>query len=155
MISGAILLKQFAYAKIFGNSSNPSLFGTAYFHESPLGGTWVEVEVNGLPDGNLPDGSSFYGMHIHENGNCSLPFDKTGEHYNPTGMTHPKHVGDLPPLLGNNGYAYMFFYTDRFDVRDIIHKSIVIHSSADDFTSQLSGNAGSKIGCGVIRRYLP
>jgi Cu-Zn family superoxide dismutase len=29
-------------------------------------------------------------------------------------------------------------------------KSIIIHADADDFTSQPTGNAGGRIGCGVI-----
>jgi Cu-Zn family superoxide dismutase len=32
----------------------------------------------------------------------------------------------------------------------VIEKSIVIHSGADDFVSQPSGNSGTRIACGVI-----
>lgn len=41
--------------------------------------------------------------------------------------------------------------TDRFRVEEIIGRTVVIHSGADDFKSQPSGNAGEKIACGVIR----
>lgn len=39
---------------------------------------------------------------------------------------------------------------DKFKIRDIIGKVIIIHSSPDDFTSQPSGNSGIKIACGII-----
>lgn len=139
-----------AFAIINGNENNQRLHGTAYFYETPFGGTLIEVEVDGLPINNPNSPSSFFGMHIHENGNCSLPFDKTGEHYNPYLTPHPDHAGDMPPLLGNNGYAYSVFYTERFNVADIIGRAIVIHDKADDFSSQPSGNSGAKVGCGVI-----
>ena len=95
----------------------------------------------------------FYGIHIHENGDCTPPFDKTGNHYNPTNTMHPYHAGDMVSLLGNNGFAYQVFYDKRFSTQEIIGKSVIIHSNMDDFMSQPSGNSGSKIGCGVIRRF--
>lgn len=137
-----------AFANITGNSSNQRLHGTAYFYTTPFGGTLVETEVFGLPKTE----TSFYGMHIHENGDCSLPFDNTGNHYNPDNTSHPLHAGDMPPLLGNSGYAYSVFYTGRYRVNDIINRSIIIHDMADDFKSQPSGDSGMKIGCGVIKR---
>lgn len=137
-----------AFARISGNKENPKLHGTAYFYDTPFGGTLVEIEVFGLPD----NGSSFYGMHIHENGDCSLPFDKTGSHYNPDNVPHPLHAGDMPPLMGCNGFAYSIFYTGRFSVSDIVNRSIIIHDMPDDFTTQPSGNSGTKIGCGVITK---
>lgn len=139
-----------AFAKLSGNADNPSLQGIAYFYPAPFGGVLIEVEVYGLPYHTVPINSQFYAMHIHENGNCTLPFDKTGEHYNPNKLPHPQHAGDLPPLLGNQGYAYSVFYTDRFELSDILDRSLIIHAAADDFTTQPSGNAGTKIGCGVI-----
>lgn len=138
-----------ACAQIMGNKMAPKLHGMAYFYSVPQGGMIIEVEVFGLPYINSSN-SSFHGMHIHENGDCTPPFDKTGNHYNPKNQPHPKHAGDLPPLLGNSGYAYSVFYTDRFDAEDIIGRSLIIHDNPDDFKTQPSGDSGSKIGCGVI-----
>ena len=92
-------------------------------------------------------------MHIHEFGNCTPPFDKTGNHYNPGGSMHPYHAGDMLPLLGNNGYAWLTFYDERIRIKDIVGKSVVIHGMRDDFTSQPAGDSGEKIGCGVIYLY--
>ncbi len=141
--------KPSACAQITGNATNPGLHGMVYFYSVPQGGMLVEAEVFGLPKQNVQN-SSFYGMHIHENGNCSLPFEKTGNHYNPGNQPHPDHAGDLPPLLSNSSYAYSAFYTERFDADDIIGRSVVIHLHPDDFVTQPSGNSGTKIGCGVI-----
>ena len=65
---------------------------------------------------------------------------------------HPYHAGDLPPLFGSGGVAVSVFLTDRFHLEDIIGKTVIIHSSPDDFTTQPSGNAGAKIACGEIKR---
>ena len=63
---------------------------------------------------------------------------------------HPFHAGDFPPLLENNGYAYSKFLTNKFKISEIIGKVIIIHDLPDDFTTQPSGNSGTKIACGVI-----
>lgn len=73
-------------------------------------------------------------------------------HFNPGGMSHPFHAGDFPPLLSNQGYAWMSFFDRRFTIDEIIGKTVVIHAKADDFTSQPSGNSGNPIACGEIRR---
>ena len=137
-----------ASANIRGNAGNPALTGTALFYPA-FDGTLIAVEVYQLPV-NENEENSFYGMHIHETGDCTPPFEETGAHYNPSDMMHPMHVGDLPPLLGNQGYAFSIFFTSRFQVQDILNRSLIIHSSPDDFTTQPSGNSGTKIGCGVI-----
>ncbi len=139
-----------AIAWVSGNASQPQLSGSVKFYETPYGGVLVESQMFGLPNINVQGSSNFYGMHIHENGNCERPFTRTGEHYNPENMPHPQHAGDLPPLLGNQGYAYQVFYDKRFQIQDIVGRSIVVHAMADDFRSQPSGDSGDKIGCGTI-----
>lgn len=140
-----------AMAWIRGNESNPQLSGLVKFYATPYGGVLIEAEIFGLPNIDKQFSSDFYGFHIHEFGDCSDNFAKTGNHYNPGNQPHPEHVGDMPPLMGNQGYAWMSFYDKRFSIPEIIGKSVVIHDRPDDFTSQPSGNSGEKIGCGVIR----
>lgn len=132
-------------ALIRGNASYPNLSGRASFSRTPMGGVFVKVEVYGLPKED-----SFLALHLHEYGDCTLPFDKTGNHYNPKHVEHPAHAGDMPSLLNNEGYAFLAFYTDRLKIQDVIGKSIIIHRKRDDFTSQPSGDAGEKIACGVV-----
>lgn len=59
-------------------------------------------------------------------------------------------MGDLPPLIENNGYAYMQVLINKFKIKDILGKVIIIHDFPDDFTTQPSGNSGIKIACGKI-----
>lgn len=140
-----------AMAWVTGNSMAPQLSGLVKFFNTPYSGVLVEAEVFGLPNVDQPGSSDFYAMHIHQFGDCSNNFADTGEHYNPTNAPHPEHAGDLLPLLSNQGYAWLSFYDKRFTVQDILNRSVIIHHNADDFTTQPSGNSGSKIGCGVIR----
>lgn len=137
-------------AEIRGNESNPLLHGTAIFSPTPMGGVLIQVEVFYLPDQDLPNHSGFFGMHMHQNGECQIPFDQTGDHFNPQNLMHPEHAGDFPPLLSGHGYAWMAFYDTRLSINDMMGRSIVIHGHKDDFSSQPSGMSGEKIGCGVI-----
>ncbi len=137
-----------AAARIRGGREYPELCGVVRFFPC-CDGTVLEVEVTGLPKTQ----SGFFGFHIHEGCCCAGEgFSETGGHLNPGQMAHPSHAGDLPSLLSDGGCAYMKVFTGRFSVEDIIGRTVVIHGSPDDFYTQPSGNAGSKIACGVIRR---
>ncbi len=141
-----------AVAWVTGNNTYSELSGLVKFYDTPYDGVLVEAEVFGLPNVSTQGSSDFYAMHIHQYGNCSGSFEKTGSHFNPTNAFHPEHAGDMIPLLGNQGYAWASFYDKRFTIDDIIGKSVVIHSKRDDFTTQPAGDSGEKIGCGVIRK---
>lgn len=139
-----------ALAWIKGNQDNPQLSGVVRFFITPYRGILIEAEIFGLPNVRVSGSTNFYGMHIHENGNCTQPFDQTGDHYSYTEAMHPQHSGDLIPLMGNQGYAWAAFYDKRITIPEIIGRSVVIHAMPDDFVTQPSGNSGMKIGCGVI-----
>lgn len=112
-------------------------------------GVQVEAQITGLPDNE----SGFFAFHIHQGFDCGgKDFGDTGGHYNPDGAPHPRHAGDLPPLLSAGGKAYLKVETNRFRLPEVLGRTVVIHSEADDFHTQPAGNAGSKIACGVIRR---
>lgn len=146
-----------ASAIINGNHSHPDLYGVVQFYQMPFG-VFVNAQFHGLPAMSGADQNHFLGFHIHENGDCSQnsehKFNMTGNHYNPDNYTHPNHRGDLVPILNCNGYAWQSFLTDSFVVPEIIGRSIVVHSSFDDFMTQPSGNSGAKIGCGIITRNV-
>lgn len=139
-----------AAAIINGGTAYPDLYGIANFYASRWDiGIIIEVEVYGLPNSKSYS-PRFFGMHIHEYGDCSDNFANTGMHYNPTGADHPFHIGDLVPLLNSNGYAFTAFYDSFLRIEDVVGRTIVIHDNRDDFTSQPAGDSGEKIGCGVI-----
>ena len=134
-----------AIACIIGGTQAPSLSGCVKFYQTEYG-VLVVADLGGLPRC-----SDFFALHIHEGASCSGEgFADTAGHYDPAGATHPCHAGDLPPLLSCCGRAYLAVLTDRFRLKDILGRTVVIHSSADDFHTQPAGNAGSKIACGVI-----
>lgn len=138
-----------AVARIQGGMEVPRLSGCVQFFQQK-GCVLIVAEILGLP---RESETGFFGFHIHQGENCSgTDFPGTGSHYNPVDQVHPKHAGDLPPLMGCRGNAYLAVKTDRFTVHDIIGKTIVIHSDPDDFHTQPAGNAGKKIACGVIRK---
>lgn len=112
-------------------------------------GVLVIADVCGLPDSE----TNFFAFHIHEGGDCAgKGFPNTGSHFNPLNVEHPKHAGDFPPLLGCNGKAHLAVVTNRFRIRDVIGRTVVIHAHPDDFKTQPAGDAGMKIACGVIKR---
>ena len=142
-----------AYAIVNGSEKYPGIAGIVYFYETDYGSLVVST-VKGLPSGDEACKSPIFAFHIHEGDSCSGdaddPFENAGMHYNPRGCPHPYHAGDLPSLLGADGYAFSAFLTDRFTVSEIIGRTVIIHSSPDDFTTQPSGNAGTKLACGEI-----
>lgn len=135
-----------AQAMINGSEQYPELRGKVLFIQKK-DGVLVKAEIVGLPKNE----SGFFGFHIHEGNNCDNEgFPNVGGHLNPQNRNHPLHIGDLPPLLSCGGKASMTVKTCRFNVREIIGKTVIIHFGADDFRTQPSGNAGEKIACGII-----
>ena len=136
-----------AVAQLYGGAEAPQLTGCVQFYQES-GCVLIVARISGLPK---ESGTGFFGFHVHQGEGCSgADFSETKSHYNPTSQAHPKHAGDLPPLLACGGNAYLSVKTDRFTVNEIIGRSVVIHSDPDDFHSQPAGNAGKKIACGKI-----
>lgn len=131
---------------------------TATLTESDSG---VNVALKGE---NLPPGE--HGFHIHETGSCELPdFKSAGSHYNPTdakhGMDVPEgpHAGDMENIkVAEDGTvdtevtAEMVTLKKDEDNTLFTEKNtaLVIHSGADDYETQPSGDAGDRIACGVV-----
>ncbi|MBO5199597.1 MAG: superoxide dismutase family protein [Lachnospiraceae bacterium] len=152
---GSILVRRpQAWARLAGSEEYPEIRGLVRFYQT-MYGTVVVTEVMGLPNPAGGCDSPIFGYHIHEGGDCggnmSDPFADSMTHYNPHDCPHPYHAGDLPPLFGAKGYAFAMGLTDRFQVDEIVGKTVIIHASPDDFTTQPSGNSGAKIACGVIQ----
>ena len=126
-------------------------------------GVQIDYELVGLPGGD-------HGFHIHENGSCEpdstgTPGGAAGGHFNPLDSPHgppsespsARHAGDL----GNITATANATRTTRGTIADsvltfgaltnVVGKAVVVHSGADDLSSQPSGDAGSRIACGVIR----
>jgi len=148
-----------AVACVKGGPLAPGIRGYVFFYVIP-GGTLVCAYIYGLPayspatEDSPPIGP--HGFHIHEKGDCEAsdpdnPFQGAGGHWNPYNQPHGNHAGDFPVLFSNNGYAFMSFFTNKFKVRDVINKAVIIHQNPDDFQTQPAGDAGKRLACGLIQ----
>lgn len=136
-----------ASASVNGAPGYECLKGRVLFYPA-LCGTLIVTEVQGLP------GDGFFAMHIHSGDSCSSThetFDGAGAHWAADGQEHPNHLGDLPVLLSSNGCAWSAVYTGRFRPCQARRHTVIIHRLPDDYRSQPAGDAGDRIGCGIIR----
>ena len=145
--------RPYAISRIKGNNNNPRINGIAYFYKVQSG-VLVSIQITGLPLSDDICKKPVFAVHIHSGNSCTGnntdPFADALTHYNPNNCAHPYHAGDLPPIFGANGIGLSVFLTNRFSAEEIIGKTIIIHSAPVDFTSQPSGNPGTKIACRVI-----
>ena len=132
----------------------------------------VRVTLSGLSPG-------FHGMHLHANDNpangdgCVPPtFVSADAHLNPAGNVHGDHAGDMPVLMAlDDGSGRLSFETDRVTLAEISGRVVIIHAAPDNFhnipvgsnadqytpnsvtataLTDATGNAGARVGCGVI-----
>jgi superoxide dismutase, Cu-Zn family len=138
------------------SKSGSTVTGTATFTELVTGGTKVQVHIEHAPPGT-------HGLHVHEKGDCSDPEAKSaGGHFNPSGMPHAgpmemkRHAGDLGNIeIKADGTGDLTLTSDMITVKtgpnSVVGRAVVFHEKADDFTTQPTGNAGGRLGCGVIK----
>ncbi|MBE7048378.1 MAG: superoxide dismutase family protein [Ruminococcaceae bacterium] len=148
-----IKVKPYAFARIKGSNDYPHIDGIVFFYKIREG-VLVSFQLNGLPVSDDICKKPIFAVHIHNGGSCTGnntdPFADAMMHYNPNDCAHPYHAGDLPPIFSVDGLGFSVFLINRFSAENIIGKTIIIHSAPDDFTTQPSGNSGTKIACGVI-----
>lgn len=136
-----------AKAYIKGGKEFPNIDGLVTFKEVS-NGVLLTAKIYGLPQSANNCTGRFFGFHIHEGnsctGNMNDEFANAKSHLNTSNCPHPFHVGDLPPLIENNGYAYMSVLVNKFKIKDIIGKVIIIHDMPDDFTTQPSRELWNK-----------
>lgn len=128
--------------------------------EAVLLGIRVIADLEGLTPNEK------HGFHVHEFGDCSADdASSAGGHFNPSGFLHgspdstTRHVGDLGNVQADAQGKAHYERVDKVIAfsgsNSIIGKSIVVHAKEDDFTTQPTGNAGARIGCGVIESIKP
>jgi Cu-Zn family superoxide dismutase len=140
--------------------------GTVTFTTLEDGHVLVEADVTGLTPG-------FHGFHIHGMGMCDhtteSPFTSAGGHLviGAEKLTHPNHNGDMPSLLAlQDGSAKLSFETDRFAISDLFDadgSAVIIHANAENYgniperygtpddATLNTGDAGGRVGCGIIK----
>ncbi|MFQ3181163.1 MAG: Cu-Zn family superoxide dismutase [Polaribacter sp.] len=146
-----------AIAKIEAKSGS-SVSGTVTFMEKN-GIVTMKASLAGLSEGN-------HAIHIHAIGDCSAADGKSaGGHWNPTNENHgkwmeaPFHIGDIGNLVvGADGTGTIERTTKLWTIggedanKNAVGHAIIIHEGPDDFSSQPSGAAGPRVGCGEIVR---
>ena len=141
-------------------NANGDRVGTAELVQTPNDAVLIQLDVQGLEPGT-------HAFHIHQTGRCSAPdFRSAGGHFAPRGRSHGilhphgEHAGDMMNLRVPAGGSAQ---TERLArhvtlvpgaagfLFDEDGSALVIHAGADDYQSQPSGDAGSRVACGVIR----
>ena len=117
-------------------------------------------EIKGLANGK-------HGFHIHEYGDLTDGCMSSCSHFNPFHKNHggrgskERHVGDLGNITSINKLAKGVFYDNliSLDFKSkccIVGRCVVVHKDRDDLgrgkdeESLKTGNAGKRLGCGVI-----
>ncbi len=150
LASGCLAAQQ-ATATIKGTRPDSKISGTATV--TPVsGGVKVSIRVTNVSAGP-------HGIHIHEKGDCGDTAKAAGGHFNPQSVKHgflPKdgptgaHAGDMGNInVGPDGAGGLDLMLPGLTVDGVVGHAIILHEKVDDF-SQPTGNAGSRIGCGVI-----
>lgn len=124
-------------------------------------GVLIQASVSNAPSG-------FHGFHIHETGSCKNNGNAAGGHFNPDQVKHGKlivdgfanaHAGDLGNILiAADGTGSLTQSLPGLTLTDgkyaIANRATILHAQRDDF-GQPTGNAGGRIGCGVITLGKP
>jgi Cu-Zn family superoxide dismutase len=141
---------------VIESRSGSTVTGYASFTEMPDGSVKVIVDIANAPPGT-------HGLHVHEKGDCSDPEAKSaGGHFNPTSMPHAgpmdaqHHAGDLGNIeIQANGKGRLEISTTMLTVKpgpnSVVGKAVIFHEKADDLKSQPTGDAGGRLGCGVVK----
>jgi Cu-Zn family superoxide dismutase len=118
---------------------------------------YVDARMTGLTPG-------LHGFHVHEKGNCrAADGSSAGGHFNPAGAAHagpdsnPRHAGDLGNLSADaNGVAVYRMQVTGISLGtgsdSIVGRAVIVHANADDLRTQPAGNAGARVGCGLISK---
>ena len=148
---GAVASAVASIASTAGNTAR----GTVVFYEMKDGSVRVVADLEGLAPGQQ------HAMHVHEKGDCSAADGTSaGGHYNPGQHDHalpptePRHAGDLGNVTADaSGKAHYEITVSNLSIRGasnpIDGRAVIVHAKADD-GGQPVGNAGARLGCGVI-----
>ncbi len=153
--SSPVWAKQ-AKAVIAGTAPDSKITGEVILTDKD-DGLEVEATVDNLSPGK-------HGFHIHEHGSCDEQGKAAGGHFNPDHAQHgyvPKdgltkaHPGDMGNLeAGPDGKATVKVFLKGASLAEghygVMGKAVIVHENEDDF-SQPTGNAGGRIGCGIIQ----
>jgi Cu-Zn family superoxide dismutase len=158
MDTSSIPMVNHAEAILSGTYPDTAVDGSVSFHTTPDGSVIMTLDIT-VP---AKAGRSV-AIHIHEHGDCGDIAMMAHGHWNPTNAQHGGwgtanfHRGDIGNVkLNAKGKATLTLTTVLWTLggtpgKNIIGKSIIVHGGMDDYTTQPTGNSGTRIGCGVIK----
>ncbi|WP_232829536.1 superoxide dismutase family protein [Tropicimonas sp. IMCC34043] len=128
--------------------------GQVSLTDTASGQVLVDIDLSGLPPG-------VHAIHLHETGDCSASdFTSAGGHIAgdakhgvmAEGGPHP---GDMPNVtVAEDGTLKLQVFLPALSIEEMIADAdgaaFVMHSGQDDYVSQPSGDAGSRLACGVF-----
>lgn len=137
--------------------------GTVVLTPTP-NGVLIAARIEGLPAGE-------HGFHLHAKGICDpdAGFKTAGGHFAPKGHDHGikeatgPHAGDMPnQFVGEDGVLEAHVLNTAVtlgegynSLNDADGTALMVHAGADDYLSQPSGAAGSRIACAVLSAPKP
>ncbi len=142
-------------AQIRGTTAGSPVTGTATLTDTPSG-LHVSISVAHVAPGK-------HGLHIHEGSACGDAGKAAGGHFNPDGVPHgflptdgftKAHAGDFGNIdVGADGTGSLDLTLPGLSLAggkyNVAGHAVILHEKTDDF-GQPTGNAGGRIGCGVI-----
>jgi superoxide dismutase, Cu-Zn family len=147
-----------AEAIISGTKPDTTVAGKASF-TAENGSVKMQLEIN------VPQlANKSVAVHLHMHGDCGNAGNNSHGHWNPANKQHGKwgegefHAGDIGnvALDGSGKGTYSLdskIWTIGGDsTTNILGKALIVHSGVDDYKTQPTGNAGSRVGCGVIEK---
>ena len=143
-------------AELAPTTADSSAKGNLKF-EQKEGAVLITGNISGLKP------NAWHAFHVHQNGSCADAGNAAGGHFNPTNQPHGMHgagnhhVGDLPALRSDSkGVALVDVTSESVALsgaNSVIGKAVIVHADDDDYTAQPTGNAGARIGCGIVTDY--
>jgi len=147
-----------AEAKLSGTYPDTTVDGTIKFDADSAGKVTMNLDIT-VPK----KAGKSVAVHLHEHGNCGDTAMLAHGHWNPTNAQHGKwgsasfHSGDIGNIkLNAKGKGTLSLTTDLWTLggkadKNILGKAVIVHGGMDDYKTQPTGNAGTRIGCGVIQ----
>jgi Cu-Zn family superoxide dismutase len=155
-----------AMANLVDASGNEVGVVTFYRHG---GRTQVRARFSDTDVVNVND---FHGFHVHGNtaglgcvDSGTGPFTGVGGHWNPAGVNHGDHAGDMPSMyVRADGSGDLWFDTDAMPWDGLAGTAVIVHAGRDNYANIPTryvavpdaatfntGDAGGRVACGVVR----